>query len=136
MGPVGTPVRRSSVQRLLALWLIGSVIGAALIALPDDDERILSFSRSHGPALLDLVGMLILIACWLPVPVLLWRRRSLVPTRTWWSAAAVAAVGTLALVLTVGQDLGWGWLPSAAVLVLAQALPLASLIRARAGQSS
>jgi hypothetical protein len=64
------------------VWLIGSGIGVAIIALPDSDDRVLSLSRTHGPALVDVVGMVVLLAVWLPVPALLWvRRRALTGAR-------------------------------------------------------
>lgn len=113
-------------RRVLTLWLAGNAVGAALVALPDDDRRVLSLSETHGPSPVDLAGILVLLAAWLPVPVTSWRRRAAVPSRVWRVAALLAVTGAAALVVTVRRDLGWWWLPAALVLAAAQALPLAA----------
>ncbi|HVF04971.1 MAG TPA: hypothetical protein VNA20_09035 [Frankiaceae bacterium] len=113
-------------RRVLALWLAGSAAGAALVALPDDDRRVLSLSETHGPSAVDLAGTLILLAAWLPVPVTLWRQRARVPGRVWRLAALLAVTGAAALVVTIRGDLGWWWVPAALALAAAQALPLAA----------
>ena len=43
-------------RRVLAGWLIGSALGALLVALPDADNRVLSLSETHGPSPVDLAG--------------------------------------------------------------------------------
>jgi hypothetical protein len=75
-----------------------------VLALPDTGPRVLSLSETHGPSLVDSVGILIVVAGWLPVPILLYRSRAL-----------------------VSRFHGWWWLPSAAALALAQAIPLMAL---------
>ena len=99
-------------------------MGVLLVALPDDDRRVLTFSETHGPSWLDMVGSLILTISWLPVPILAWRWRKLVRAFVWAVAAGLAAVGAAALYVTISRDLGWWWLPSAAAIALAQLLPV------------
>jgi hypothetical protein len=113
-------------RRVVAWWLAGSALGAGIVALPDDDDRVLSLSATHGPSAVDLVGTLVLVAAWLPVPATLWRRRDRVPRRTWLAASALLVVGVVWLVTTIGLDAGWWWLPAVALLVAAQVLLLAA----------
>jgi hypothetical protein len=113
-----------STRTRLALWLAGSAVGVAIIALPDSGDRLLSLSRTHGPALVDLVGLLLLVAVWLPVPALLWARRSALAGPLGRAALVLAVVGVVGLVATVRLDLGWSYGLAVAALVVAQLLAL------------
>ncbi len=118
-------VTRKSLSWRTLLWVAGSMVGAAVVALPDSDERVFSFSRTHGPSLLDLLGVAILVGSWLPVASLmpsLWRASGRASAR---AAAAIAVVGAVGLVVTIGADLGWVWLVTAAALVIAQLILIA-----------
>ncbi len=108
-----------------SLWVAGSVVGAAIVALPDSGERVFSFSRTHGPSPLDLLGVAVLVGSWLPIAVLmpsLWRASGGAPAR---SAAAIAILGAAALVITIRADMGWLWLVAAAALAVAQIVLIA-----------
>ena len=101
-------------------WLVGSAVGGLVVALPDSGERVFSFSETHGPSPIDLVGMAVLVGSWLPVAVLLpslWRtaRRGVA-----WAAGVLAVLGVAALIVTIGADVGWWWLAAVAMLVVAQ----------------
>ncbi len=101
-------------------WLVGSAVGGLVVALPDSGERVFSFSETHGPSPLDLVGMAVLVGSWLPVAVLLpslWRtaRRAVA-----WVAGVLGVLGVVALIVTIGADVGWWWLAAVAMLVVAQ----------------
>ncbi|GAB3264828.1 hypothetical protein GCM10027448_41100 [Nocardioides dilutus] len=112
-----------------SVWIVGSVVGAVVVALPDSDQRVLSFSRTHGPAPLDLFGVAILVGCWLPIALVipsLWRAMAGAPARV---AAAFAVLGAAALVITIGADLGRVWLVAAGALVVAQIIVLADAWR-------
>ena len=101
-------------------WLVGSAIGGLIVALPDSDDRVFSFSQTHGPSPLDLVGVVVLVVAWVPVAVLLpslWRS---VKRGTAWFAGVLSVFGTAALIVTIGADLGWWWLAAVAILVVAQ----------------
>ena len=117
--------RRSLLQRTL-LWLAGSTIGAIVVALPDSDNRVFSLSRTHGPSPLDLVGVVILVGCWLPAAAMLPRLWRSVPRATAGFAAVLALVGSLGLILTIGADLGWTWLIAVGALVTAQIILIAA----------
>ena len=118
--------RRSgwTVGRRVAVWLIGSLVGAAIIALPDSDDRLFSLSRTHGPSPVDLLGMLVLLVVWTPVPVILWRRRHALHGRAAAAIAVLAVAGVVGLVVTVGLDLGPVYLIPVMMLLLAQLLAL------------
>lgn len=119
----------------LSAWIVGSVVGAVIVALPDSDQRVFSFSRTHGPSPLDLVGVAVLVGCWLPIAFVMtssWRAMDGAPARF---AAALAILGAAALVITIAADLGWVWLVAAGALVVAQIIVLADAWRV-AGQHS
>jgi uncharacterized membrane protein YkgB len=128
-------VTRKSLLLRSSVWIVGSVVGAVVVALPDSDQRVLSFSRTHGPAPLDLLGVAILVGCWLPIAFVmpaLWRAMVGAPARF---VAAVAVLGAAALVITIGVDMGRVWLVAAGALVVAQIMVLADAWRI-AGQHS
>ena len=113
-------------------WIIGSGVGAAVVALPDSDQRVFSFSRTHGPSWPDLLGVVVIVVCWLPIAFVvpsLWRASRGAVARL---AAVLAALGAAALTITLGADLGWWWLPAAGALVGAQVLVLAEAWRSAA----
>lgn len=102
------------------LWIVGSVVGAAIVALPDSGERIFSLSRTHGPSPLDLLGVAVLVGSWLPSAVVLpflWRAAGDVPARL---SVALVVVGAAGLAITIAADMGWVWLIAAAMLVAAR----------------
>ena len=101
-------------------WLVGSTVGGLVVALPDSDDRVFSFSQTHGPSPLDLVGVVNLVGSWLPVAVLLPSLWRMVKGRTAWFAGILAVLGTAALLVTIGADLRWWWLGAVAMLVFAQ----------------
>lgn len=111
------------------LWLGGSALGGAIVALPDAGGRVFSLSESHGPSAVDLVGVAVLLAGWLPVPALLWSsRRVLRPQARWLATAAVTGVAVL--VATIMADLGAWWVLGVALLVAVQVGALALVARA------
>lgn len=118
--------QRSSwtVGRRVVLWLAGSLVGATIIALPDSDERLFSLSRTHGPSPVDLLGVLVLLVVWLPIPAILWRRRRALHGGAARVIAVLAVAGVVGLVATVGFDLGRVYLVPVVVLFLAQLLAL------------
>jgi hypothetical protein len=95
-------------------------MGAAIIAVPDQGPRLFSFSKTHGPSAMDMVGVGLLLAAWLPIAALLWQRRGVLRRRR--GELGVAAITAALLALTIGLDLGPIWLVPAAVLVVVQLL--------------
>jgi hypothetical protein len=63
-------------------WAIGSVVGSVLIILPDSDARVFSFSRTHGPSTVDLIGMTVMVGAWLPLVALIWCANATPPAWT------------------------------------------------------
>ena len=125
-----------TVGRRLVVWLVGSLVGAAIIALPDSDDRLFSLSRTHGPSPVDLLGMLVLLLVWIPVPAILWRRRQALHGRAATAIAVLAVAGVVGLVVTVGFDLGLIYLVPAMVLLLAQLLALRVVVNRTAEHAS
>ncbi|MFG2040684.1 hypothetical protein [Dactylosporangium sp. NPDC048998] len=115
--------------RRVLVWLAGSAVGGLLIALPDSGPRLFSISRTHGPSLVDSVGMVVAVAAWLPVIWLIWRSRSALRGTTGRVCAGLALAGIVLLVVTIRSDLGLWWLLPVTLLVAAQLLALASLAR-------
>lgn len=109
----------------VALWLAGSASGGAIIALPDAGPRLVSLSATHGPSLVDGLGIVV-VGSWLPLAVLLPRlwRSSGRATRI--STAVLGVVGAAALVVTIRGDLGWSWLLAVVALVATQVWLLAA----------
>ncbi len=118
---------RMSVRQRVVFWLGASSVGAGILALPDSGPRLFSFSETHGPSAVDAVGMVVLLAAWLPVALLLWTRRASITGRSAWAAGLLAVTGLALLVLTVGLDLGASWMAAVAVLLAAQFVALRSI---------
>lgn len=94
----------------------------AIIALPDFDNRVFSLSRTHGPSAVDLLGVHLLLAAWIPIPVLLWHRRRAFTGRLAGVALVLGVAGVLGLVVTVGFDLGTVYLVPVLLLLASQLL--------------
>ena len=116
----GRTVRQRSLKRRLLLWSVGSAVGMLMLALPDDDDRVFSISEAHGPSLVDLFGMAVLIGAWLPIVALLWSQRGTLPRRERALAAGAAVLGAVVLVVTIALDLGAAWVVGVALLLTAQ----------------
>ncbi|MEU2615348.1 hypothetical protein ABZ570_27795 [Micromonospora sp. NPDC007271] len=97
---------RSSVPRRILVWLVGSAAVGLLIALPDSGPRLFSFSRTHGPSLVDLLGMVVAVVAWLPVVWLIWRHRSALRDPAGRLSAGLAVAGVILLTVTIRGDLG------------------------------
>jgi hypothetical protein len=105
------------------------VIGIGILALPDAGPRLLSFSEQHGPTAVDLVGVAVLVAAWLPIAWLLWSQRLLLATSSGCASGSLALAGVVALCVTISLDLGELWLGGVVLLVAAQTLALSTLYR-------
>jgi hypothetical protein len=123
--------RRLSAQRApwrrVWLWLAGSTVGVAVLALPDTGPRVFSFSEAHGPSVVDVVGIAILVGAWLPIAALLWRERRALGRRGR-LPAVIATAGVTLLVVSIAWDVGLAWVPAVALLVWAQVLVLRAVV--------
>lgn len=121
-------VSRNQMDRLIRwpwlLWAVFNAIGVVLIALPDADNRVMSFSRTHGPAPADLAGSLFLLAGWGVLDWWTWKRRRALlgagPGRLLWLFAVPAAVGLAIVFWSVSNDAGRWWLGGALVVAAVQ----------------
>ena len=108
------------------------VIGSVLVALPDDDRRLFSISRDHGPSTLDGAGVALVLAGWGAIVHGVWRRRRRVLER-WGTSGLGAAVGAflagvVLIAWSVAGDHGAWWM----VGVVAAAAPqVAAVVAAR-----
>jgi hypothetical protein len=112
----------SGIRSRVAVWVGGSFIGAALLALPDgDDERIVSLSDTHGPGVVDAVGVVLLVAAWLPVAALFWRERSLLASRrSGRCGLVVSAIGSVGVLVAIALDASAWWVAPVVLLIAAQ----------------
>ncbi len=122
------PVHNRELRVGLIVWAILSLLGVGVVALPDDDARIISLSEGHGPSLIDAVGIAVLIAGWGFFVVALWRARTAITRRRLLAALAVTGAGLV--VWSVATDNGSWWILGAAILVIAQLLAAFSALRA------
>lgn len=110
------------------------MLGAGILALPDADDRVFSFSQTHGPSPLDLAGMVILLLAWLPIGVVLWNGRRALASPPGRIALALLAVGAIMLVATIGLDLGATYLIAVAMLLTGQLLALRVVAKGGGGR--
>ena len=120
---------RGNISRRLVLWLVGSATGVLLLALPDDDDRVFSISDTHGPSVVDLLGMVIAIGAWGPIAASMWFGRSVLATAERRLVSAVVVAAVVALAATVKLDLGHWWVVPVVLLVIAQSFVLYELRR-------
>ncbi len=128
----GHPPRSLARGRVAALVVLAGV-GFGIVALPDTGARLVTFSATHGPSALDAVGLVVLLAAWLPVPVLLVRRRGFIPPRIWAAAAAITVVAVAALATAVRSDMAWWWAPGVVLFLVQAVLVGVALARGRTG---
>lgn len=115
-------------------WLLCSLIGTLLIALPDPDRRVFSISVGHGPGVVDLVGAFVLAVGWAVLDVQIWRgRRRLLALRRPCLLALVllGLTGAAVTAFAVLRDAGIWWLLGAAMLAVAQLVAAAVAVAER-----
>jgi hypothetical protein len=115
-------------------WALLNLAGIFLIALPDSDKRVFSISRTHGPALADLAGAILLTAGWVLLNAWTWKhRRALGSVPTGWKICLMVCVlaGTGLIAWSVSQDRGNWWLLGALVVAAVQAAAAVLAGRAR-----
>lgn len=104
--PDSVQLVRERLIRGLIGWLVLSAVGIVVVALPDEGERIISFSEGHGPSLVEALGVLMLVLGWLLFLVPLWRLRSSIRWRRRLGLVAMSAA--VLTVWSVVTDTG-GW---------------------------
>ena len=116
-------------------WIALSIGGLVTILLPDTGPRLFSLSEDHGPSLIDLVGIVLLVAGWVVLDLATWRRRSnLAMPRAIVVTYALVGSGSVALVASsVLGDQGSWWVVGAALLATIQ---IAAAVRATIAERS
>ena len=117
----------ASLRKGLVIWFLLSLLGIGIVALPDDDARIISFSTGHGPSVVDSAGIVVLLAGWLVFVSTLWRARSGIARPHVLGGLALLGAGVVAW--SVATDSGSWWIVGAAVLVIAQVVAAVSAMR-------
>jgi len=111
---------RALVHRGVLAWLVCSLVGAAIVALPDDDDRVFSISSAHGPSPQDLLGVVVMVLGWVVFLAALWRARHVVVrSRRALGPLFLAGLG-LGLVIASVSDWPHWWLVGALLAVAAQ----------------
>ena len=59
----------------IILWVLLSGIGIYFISLPDTGPRLITFSKAHGPGMVDSLGILLVILGWLILVLGIWGSR-------------------------------------------------------------
>ena len=98
-----------------------------MLLLPDTGPRVFSFSETHGPSAVDVIGMSVLVGVWLPTAALIWSGRRKLGSRGR-LLGVLAAVGVGLLVATIAWDLGHAWVAAVALLLGVQVIALRALL--------
>lgn len=118
---------RRRLRRSLIAWLAASGLGSAILALPEEGPRVFSISDTHGPSLLDLGGILIIVVVWGVFAVELVRARRFVPLK--WPLLVIFTVGAGLTGWSVATDSGQWWVLGVVLLVLVQIGAAAGALR-------
>ncbi|PRX46630.1 hypothetical protein B0I33_107207 [Prauserella shujinwangii] len=126
-------------RRVFAIWLATTVAGAVLLALPDSSGAVVRISERHGPGVVDVLGMVVVLA---GSAVLWWhliRHRGLV-VRGLGGRATAALLTTLVLALalvawSVLADIGWWWVAGAGCAWAAQLVALRATAHPRSASA-
>jgi hypothetical protein len=117
------------------VWLVCSVLGAVVIALPDSDQRVFSLSAAHGPSPVDLLGVLLMLAGWTLFLRALWlARRQVGRARAAATIPFLTGVGLGLLVASITDYPHW-WIFGAILLTAAQLAFAYSLTRPGPGRN-
>jgi hypothetical protein len=115
-------------------WIYMGIVflGVIVVALPDDDNRIFSISDSHGPALMDLAGLTLVLVPWLllaTIALIKWRAvLQRLGRRLITALLAAVLIGTLVLVVSFRSGSGH-WLTGAAISFVGQMVLIVAAFR-------
>lgn len=106
--------------------LLAICIGLVVVALPDNDKRLFSISKEHGPSLQDATGLLFIIVGYIGLVQKVWKRRSKIllytQTKTYGFCLLILGLGAGLLIASVANDFRYWWVIGVAMLVLIQTL--------------
>jgi hypothetical protein len=102
------------------------IAGLIMVALPDNDIRLFSFSSGHGPSFIDLAGLIILLCPYTYLIISTWKKRqNLKPyqnTTAFKLGSILFVLGLALVIVSVLNDYGNWWLLGAAVMFVYQAI--------------
>jgi hypothetical protein len=110
-------------KREFCVYVLIILVGVVIVSLPDNDVRVFDISDNHGPAWLDVIGLLMVMIPWLILAigalakwriVLLRLGRRLVTV-----LIAMAAIGLMIVAVSIRSDSNT-WLTGAAISATAQ----------------
>lgn len=115
----------------MAAWWIGlTVVGVVIVLLPDSDDPVFTLSDSHGPGVVDLVGIAIVLVGTAVLYRHLLANREMIVAQMGRTLAIVLIVSWLvaiaAVVGAVVLDRGLWWLVGAVDATVAQGFALAT----------
>lgn len=114
--------RRRRRGRGLWLWWAGcNVLGATLVALPDAGPPVMVINDHHGPGVVDVLGVAVVVLGWLALDAAVLRHRHALwqrlGSRGIAAGAAVMVAGGVLLVTSLAAEWpGAAWVPGAALL--------------------
>lgn len=88
--------------------------GAFIVVLPDNGPRIFDISERHGPSLIDIIGLVLMMIPWtymIVYALIKWRRVLFVLGRPAAALALAAAfTGLMVTAVSVGRDGPYWWM--------------------------
>lgn len=114
-------------------WLLLIVAGFVIVALPDNNERLFSISKEHGPSLQDAFGLLLIMVGYIGLLQKVWRRKEKIlayrQTKTFQLCLFILGLGCGLLIASVAGDFRQWWVVGAGVLVVVQAVAFYKALR-------
>ena len=89
-----------------AKWilLISLLIGIFIIVLPDEGKPVITFNKMHGPSLIDLIGIMLLLISWIGSIVIIKDHWGKIKTRL--GKRAIYLLVTMYLLAAIGITTG------------------------------
>ncbi len=118
------------VRRRIAAWWLGlTLVGAVIVALPDSGDPVFTLSDRHGPGVVDLIGVAVVLVGTAVLYRHLLTNRHTIMAQMGRSLAIVLvvswAVAIAAMIAAVLLDRGLWWLVGAVDATVAQGFALA-----------
>jgi hypothetical protein len=108
------------------------ILGAIIISLPDNDQRLFSISHEHGPSLIDFIGILIILLGYFLIIIRIWRHkknlRKYFETKVFRILLFISGLGTGLLIASVAGDFKQWWIIGCSILILIQILAIYVII--------
>ena len=115
-------------------WIYTALIavGVIVVALPDNNERLITFSKNHGPSFLDAAGLVLVLVPWTIMglqALAAWRKVLESLGRRLVTILLTAGIlGLLVVVVSVRSDSDY-WIAGAGISFIAQFALIVSVYR-------